>query len=65
MASRVYALDTFKSVGTTSRYAHYWPCPDPLRDEDAFIRFLIENGGEFDQKPVLFPTNDHWGYRHC
>mgnify|MGYP000844617528 CR=1 FL=1 len=56
----VYALDTFKSVGTTSRYAHYWPCPDPLRDEDAFIRFLIENGGEFDQKPVLFPTNDHW-----
>jgi len=56
----VYALDTFRSVGTVSRYAHYWPCPDPLCDEDAFIQFLIERGGEFDQKPVLFPTNDHW-----
>lgn len=56
----VYALDTFRSVGTVSRYAHYWPCPDPLHDEDGFIQFLIEKGSEFDQKPVLFPTNDHW-----
>lgn len=56
----VYALDSVRSVGTASRYARYWPCPDPLCDEEAFIRFLIEKGGEFDQKPVLFPTNDHW-----
>jgi len=56
----VYALDTCRSVGTASRYARYWPCPDPLCDEDTFIRFLIEKKGEFDQKPVLFPTNDHW-----
>ncbi len=55
-----YALDTFRSVGTASRYARYWSCPDPLCDEDAFIRFLIEKGGEFSRKPVLFPTNDHW-----
>jgi len=56
----VYALDKKRSVGTISRYAHYWPCPDPLYDENAFIHFLIEKGEEFDQKPVLFPTNDHW-----
>lgn len=56
----VYALDATRSVGTASRYARYWPCPDPLCDENAFIQFLIEKGSEFDQKPVLFPTNDHW-----
>lgn len=56
----VYALDAVRSVGTVSRYAHYWPCPDPLCDEEAFIKFLMEKGSEFDQKPVLFPTNDHW-----
>jgi len=55
-----YALDAVRSVGAASRYARYWPCPDPLCDEDAFIRFLIKKGGEFNQKPVLFPTNDHW-----
>ena len=56
----VYALDSGRSVGTVSRYARHWPCPNPLHDEDGFIQFLIEKGGEFDQKPVLFPTNDHW-----
>lgn len=56
----VYALDTGRSVGTVSRYAHYWPCPNPLHDEDGFIDFLIEKGSEFGQRPVLFPTNDHW-----
>ncbi|WP_128694446.1 carboxylate--amine ligase [Methanoculleus taiwanensis] len=56
----VYALDTFRSVGTASRYAQYWPCPDPLCDEEAFIHFLIERGCDFDHKPVLFPTNDQW-----
>ncbi len=56
----VYALDSYRSIGATSKYARYWPCPDPLYDENAFIQFLMEKGGEFDQKPVLFPTNDHW-----
>lgn len=56
----VYALDTSRSVGTVSRFAQYKRCPDPLCNEDAFIRFLIDLGSGFQEKPVLFPTNDHW-----
>jgi len=55
-----YALDSVRSVGTVSRYAQYWPCPNPLHDESAFIQYLMEKGAKFDSKPVLFPTNDHW-----
>jgi D-aspartate ligase len=52
----VYALDAFRSVGTASRYAHYWPCPDPLSDEDAFIRFLIEKGWRIRSKTCSVPN---------
>jgi len=55
-----YALDSHRNVGTISRYAHYWRCPNPLYDEGDFINFLMERGSRFEEKPVLFPTNDHW-----
>lgn len=57
---KVYALDSVRSVGTYSRYARYRHCPDPLIKERAFIDYLLEMGSEFRDKPVLFPTNDHW-----
>lgn len=57
---RVYALDSVRSVGSYSRYATFWRCPDPLFDEQAFIKFLMDRGHSFDQRPVLFPANDHW-----
>jgi predicted ATP-grasp superfamily ATP-dependent carboligase len=57
---RVYALDNVRSVGTHSRYAKFWRCPDPLVNEDAFITYLLEKAQKFTSKPVLFPTNDHW-----
>ncbi len=57
---QVYALDSFRSVGTVSRYATFWRCPDPLEDEKGFIDFLIDKGRYFSTPPVLFPTNDHW-----
>jgi len=56
----VYALDNCRSVGTFSRYGRYLPCPDPQVAESAFINFLINLGPSYDNKPVLFPTNDHW-----
>ncbi len=57
---QVFALDSTRSVGTVSRYAEFWRCPDPLKDEEGFINFLLDRGRIFKVPPVLFPTNDHW-----
>ncbi len=57
---QVYALDSVRSVGTVSRYAKFWRCPDPLKDEKGFIDFLVDKGRDFKVSPVLFPTNDQW-----
>lgn len=56
----VFALDSVRSVGTYSRYAKYLICPDPLTSEGAFIDRMLELGRSFKNRPVLFPTNDHW-----
>ncbi len=56
----VFALDSIRSVGTYSRYAKYRICPDPLTSEGAFIDRMLELGRSFKNRPVLFPTNDHW-----
>lgn len=56
----VLALDCVRSVGTYSRYANYCRCPDPQVAEEAFIEYLLQLGHSFLEKPVLFPTNDHW-----
>jgi len=56
----VHALDSFRNVGTTSRYAAYHPCPNPTTDEEDFIQYLLDLASQFDDTPVLIPTNDHW-----
>ena len=56
----LYALDRKRSVGTFSRYATYWQCPDPMTSEERFIEFLVSRGSQFSEKPVLLPTNDEW-----
>ena len=54
------AMDHRRSVGTYSRYARYIKCPNPLVEESRFIDFLFEHGRLYDQRPIVFPTNDHW-----
>lgn len=56
----VIAMDTFKNIGTRSKYAEYVKCPDPVEDEIGFVDFLLEKGKEFAEKPVIIPTNDIW-----
>lgn len=56
----VYALDTHRSVGTFSRYSKFIKVPDPLFEEDKFIQSLIALAKQFNSKPLLLPTNDHW-----
>lgn len=56
----IYALDSYRSVGTFSKYAKFIKCPDPLTEENCFIQFLMEFAKNKTCKPVLFPTNDHW-----
>lgn len=56
----IYAVDSFRNVGTTSRYATYRRCPNPKRDEAGVVSNLLEFGETFDERPVLIPTSDHW-----
>lgn len=56
----VIALDFHKNIGTRSRYANYLQCPDPSKNENKFIKFLINLGKSFTSKPVIIPTNDIW-----
>jgi len=56
----VYALDSVRDVGTFSRYAKFKKCPDPITDEEKFIKFIEQLASRLCSPPVLFPTNDHW-----
>lgn len=56
----VYALDSFRNVGTVSRFGTYLSCPNAATAPDEFISYLLEIAGDFEDLPVLFPTNDHW-----
>lgn len=49
-----------RRIGTYSKYAQFLRCPDPLDDEGRFIDFLYEKCKRETEKPVLFPTVDHW-----
>lgn len=55
----VYALDSFRNVGTVSRFSNYRSCPSAAASEDKFVTFLLSISGEFDAEPVLIPTSDH------
>jgi len=64
----VHALDSIRNVGTVSRYGRFRRCPNPIDSEAAFVRYLESIADEFDDRPVLIPTNDQWASavaRHC
>jgi predicted ATP-grasp superfamily ATP-dependent carboligase len=56
----VHAVDSFRNVGTVSRYATYHNCPNPTVAEREFVDFMLQLGASRDDRPVIFPTNDHW-----
>lgn len=56
----VYAFDSFRNIGTVSRYATYRSCPNAATSEEEFIAYLLSIADDFDDNPVLIPTNDHW-----
>jgi D-aspartate ligase len=55
-----YAADSRRSVGTFSRYAHFWQVPDPQEDEEAFVETLVALLQRLKARPVVFPTGDQW-----
>jgi D-aspartate ligase len=55
----VLALDPSpRAVGMRSRFAAGLVCPDPKKDEEAFLLFLEDLGRRLPQKAVVFPTHD-------
>lgn len=54
------AMDSDRSIGTYSKYAKYIKCPDPTNNEKEFVEFLYSFCANEKEKPILFPTNDHW-----
>jgi D-aspartate ligase len=49
-----------KALGMYSRLAPGTVCPDPERDEEAFVSFLEELGRRLPQRAVVFPTHDEF-----
>ena len=56
----VLGLDYESNIGLFSRYCQSMHCPDPKKDKEGFVEFLIKIGPRFRERPVLFPTNDPW-----
>lgn len=56
----VTAIDCIRSIGTSSRYAEFYKCPNPAEQETEFIRCIYDAAKWADEKPVLIPTNDVW-----
>jgi D-aspartate ligase len=57
---KCYALDKTLSIGAFTKYAKYKKCPDPYIHETKFVDYLYKLCASLPDKPVLFPTNDHW-----
>lgn len=57
---KVVAFDCVRSVGTFSRYAEFFKCPNPAINEDEFIQFLVDYGIKQNCQGIIFPTNDEW-----
>jgi len=56
----VICLDRRKSLTFHSRYSTSYLCPDPEKNEEEFLQYLIELGERLPYKGVLFATNDIW-----
>ena len=46
------------ALGFRSRFARPRVCPDPVTEEEDYVRFLIELGDELDGPAPIFPTGD-------
>lgn len=55
-----YAVDTFRNVGTLSRYADYHNVPDPQSNEEGAVQELKKLVDSCDDEPVIIPTGDEW-----
>lgn len=44
--------------GFKSRYCTARLCPDPIRQPDELVRFLLDEGQRLDEPGILFPTSD-------
>lgn len=54
-----YGLDTNRNIlGFKSRFGIKKVCPDPEKNANSFVEFMINMRKEFEMKPVLIPTAD-------
>lgn len=49
-----------RALGLSSRHATGLVCPDPKRDEEAFVSYLEQLGRRLPRRAVLFPTHDEY-----
>ncbi len=54
------AMDSKRGIGTYSKFAKFVQVADPAFNEEKFIYELYRYCENENEKPVLFPTNDHW-----
>ena len=55
----VYGFDSAAhELGFRSRYGVHDRCPDPVREPDELVRFLVDRARRCDTPAVLYPTSD-------
>lgn len=56
---RVAGIDPDPSMpGFRSRYCDGYVCPDPVREPERLVDFLLHGGIPVERRPVLFPASD-------
>jgi predicted ATP-grasp superfamily ATP-dependent carboligase len=57
---KVFGFDMVKNIGFYSKFINAEICPDPLKEEDEFIDFLVDFSKKQKRKPVLLITADYF-----
>jgi len=57
---KVYGFDYKNDIAFYSKYVFPKICPDPRKDENLFINFLIQEAKLHNYKPVLYITGDEF-----
>ncbi|NIO21270.1 MAG: hypothetical protein GTN53_33685 [Candidatus Aminicenantes bacterium] len=57
---KVFGFDMVKNIGFYSKFINAELCPDPLKEEDEFIDFLVDFSRKQKNKPVLLITADYF-----
>lgn len=57
---QVFGFDYKKDIGSYSKYIKFSLCPNPIKDENNFVEYVINIAKSFEHKPVLYIAADNF-----